>query len=221
MCQPNCSLKETYLIFCWVLVTIQFWVKTFCVSNLINQDSLTTKITAWMKKTILQKIKNIFSSFFMLYWKLLNVIALGQTKSDNINWLFKLTMTFTVIYYNNEHIGPMKSDHIKWIITLSLITVSGFHYIPLFFSNKKNSTCKTQKFLHLIFLEKWHLSCFHIRPNGQSLTINNAGWIKHKKYILFANLTRTNLIRLQYNSQTCVNHNLQTTTTTSLNPRPS
>ena len=49
--------------------------------------------------------------FKEIQWKLLNVITLGQTKTDNIMQM--ITITFTVTYYNNERMGRMKSDHIK------------------------------------------------------------------------------------------------------------
>ncbi len=57
----------------------------------------------------------------MLQWKLFNGIALGLTET-NTNSRMQLPITFTIIYYNNEKMGPLKSDHIKWLITLTMIT---------------------------------------------------------------------------------------------------
>jgi hypothetical protein len=36
-------------------------------------------------------------------------------------------MTFTVIYYINDQMGPMKSDHIMQLITLTVIILSNFY----------------------------------------------------------------------------------------------
>jgi hypothetical protein len=54
------------------------------------------------------------------------VIALGQTKTDNITQMITITDDF-IDDFNNEQMVPMKSNHIKHPITLTMITLSSFH----------------------------------------------------------------------------------------------
>jgi hypothetical protein len=49
-------------------------------------------------------------------WKPLNVITLGQTKSDNINRMITITGCFYLVIFIK---GTLKYDHIKRLITLT------------------------------------------------------------------------------------------------------
>jgi hypothetical protein len=71
-----------------------------------------------------------------LQWKPLNVIALGQRQSDNINQ--KVTIYGSTKYIKSK-LGRSNIDRINRMITLSLITLSGFHCLT------KNIRCDIVK----------------------------------------------------------------------------
>ena len=68
-----------------------------------------------------------------MQWKRLNMISLGQRKSDNINWMVAISNCLLirsaclVVIWDLLNLGQF--DHINWMITLSMITLSGSHRI--------------------------------------------------------------------------------------------
>ncbi len=68
--------------------------------------------------------------------KPLNVITLGQRETDNINQMITING-----YDYLKTIGPMKFDRSKRLITITVITLSGFHFtlhVYIFVSNPYN-----------------------------------------------------------------------------------
>ena len=61
---------------------------------------------------------------FVVQYKPLYVITLGQTESDYINRMIQLTDVFCVLFWNN---GTSISDYNNRLIQLSVIQLSGWH----------------------------------------------------------------------------------------------
>ena len=59
--------------------------------------------------------------------KPLNVITLGQTKSDNYSRKIIISCDFYVAIFSKCE--RLKCDHIEGLITLTVITLNGFHCI--------------------------------------------------------------------------------------------
>ena len=64
---------------------------------------------------------------FIVQWKLLNVITLGQIETDSINPTIAMKgYLYFVSYSYVLQMGPMPSDHNKWLIAVILITLVAF-----------------------------------------------------------------------------------------------
>ncbi len=61
-------------------------------------------------------------------WNPLNVITLGQRGTDNIYWMITITSYFQAVMYWNLVNGTFEVLSSKQLITLSVITLSIFHW---------------------------------------------------------------------------------------------
>ncbi len=70
---------------------------------------------------------NISNGLFDTQLKPLNVIALGQRETYNINQMITKTVIFTKYVFNVMlNMIAMKYDHNKWMITFTVITLSSW-----------------------------------------------------------------------------------------------